>query len=94
MIRHLGKEVMIAEANFVAFFTDIEHEVLPVSKGVRIAFTYNLYTEQKPWPRSITDKLLVGSEWMRNKLLIEKQSFPSCWDLSLVMRDFLAWELH
>jgi hypothetical protein len=30
---------------FVAFFGDVEHEVLPVTSGYRVTLTYNLYYE-------------------------------------------------
>ncbi|KAI9571699.1 hypothetical protein HD554DRAFT_2016574 [Boletus coccyginus] len=33
---------------FVAFFSDIEHEVLPVTSGYRVTLTYNMY--HKPGP--------------------------------------------
>ena len=29
--------------SFVAFFGDIEHEVLPITSGCRVTLTYNLY---------------------------------------------------
>ncbi|SJL14401.1 uncharacterized protein ARMOST_17857 [Armillaria ostoyae] len=32
----------------VAFYSDIEHEVLPVTSGVRVTLTYNLYLEDIP----------------------------------------------
>ena len=33
---------------FVAFFSDVEHEVLPVQSGHRVTVTYNLYFGSKP----------------------------------------------
>lgn len=30
---------------YVAFFSDVEHEVLPVQKGYRVTITYNLYID-------------------------------------------------
>ena len=58
VIRHNGKEwtfdsskAVNAEstphAAFVAFFSDVEHEVLPVSSGYRVTLTYNLYLKKK-----------------------------------------------
>ncbi|EIW85828.1 hypothetical protein CONPUDRAFT_118786 [Coniophora puteana RWD-64-598 SS2] len=35
---------------FVAFFSDVEHEVLPVKAGYRVTLTYNLYFKSKPPP--------------------------------------------
>ncbi|KAI4524222.1 hypothetical protein K525DRAFT_281808 [Schizophyllum commune Loenen D] len=49
---------------YVAFFGDIEHEVLTVKTGYRVTLTYNLYfdaapkparSESKPIPRSVVD---------------------------------------
>ncbi|KAH0834268.1 hypothetical protein J3R83DRAFT_11624 [Lanmaoa asiatica] len=54
-LRHRGEEseidlsVMISKApqtpsvGFVAFFSDIDHEVLEITSGYRVALTYNLY---------------------------------------------------
>ncbi|KIY52541.1 hypothetical protein FISHEDRAFT_23449, partial [Fistulina hepatica ATCC 64428] len=33
---------------YVAFYSDVEHEVLPVTSGFRITLTYNLYLESVP----------------------------------------------
>ncbi|TFK66431.1 hypothetical protein BDN72DRAFT_823422, partial [Pluteus cervinus] len=33
-------------ASFIAFFSDVEHEVLPVESGYRVTLTYNLSYEQ------------------------------------------------
>ncbi|KAK0454110.1 uncharacterized protein EV420DRAFT_1645339 [Desarmillaria tabescens] len=33
---------------YVAFYSDVEHEVLPVTSGARITLTYNLYFERAP----------------------------------------------
>ncbi len=33
--------------SYVAFYSDTEHEVLPVTSGVRVTLTYNLYLEDK-----------------------------------------------
>ena len=54
MTRHLGQEVIIdwsssfqgsdsPNIQWAAFFSDGEHEVLPVTSGHRITLTYNLY---------------------------------------------------
>ncbi|PBK68252.1 hypothetical protein ARMSODRAFT_1019832 [Armillaria solidipes] len=48
-------ERMLAEStaeapviSYIAFYSDVEHEVLPVTSGVRVTLTYNLYLEDKP----------------------------------------------
>ncbi|KAL0575721.1 hypothetical protein V5O48_006255 [Marasmius crinis-equi] len=53
VLRHDGKEFTFDSAKvlagstdtiaFVAFFSDVEHEVLPVTDGHRVTLTYNLY---------------------------------------------------
>jgi hypothetical protein len=58
IIRHNGKEWTFdsskavntestPHAAFVAFFSDVEHEVMPVTSGYRVTLTYNLYVKQK-----------------------------------------------
>jgi hypothetical protein len=58
IIRHNGKEWRFdsskavnagstPNAAFVAFFSDVEHEVTPVSSGFRVTLTYNLYLKKK-----------------------------------------------
>ncbi|KZW04463.1 hypothetical protein EXIGLDRAFT_599226 [Exidia glandulosa HHB12029] len=37
--------------SWVAFFSDVEHEVLPVSSGHRVTLTYNLYIGTRNSPR-------------------------------------------
>ncbi|KAJ8480820.1 hypothetical protein ONZ51_g6410 [Trametes cubensis] len=37
-----------APVAYVAFYSDVEHEVLPVRSGYRVTITYNLYYEQDP----------------------------------------------
>lgn len=33
---------------YIAFYSDVEHEVLPVTSGFRVTITYNLYFGQRP----------------------------------------------
>ena len=33
--------------DWVAFYTDCEHEVLPIKEGYRISLTYNLHFSEK-----------------------------------------------
>jgi hypothetical protein len=58
IIRHNGKEWTFdsskavntestPHAAFVAFFSDVEHEVTTVSSGYRVTLTYNLYLKKK-----------------------------------------------
>ncbi|EJD48524.1 hypothetical protein AURDEDRAFT_35384, partial [Auricularia subglabra TFB-10046 SS5] len=63
VLRHDGAEVAHTTSDsssfkspyhvfWAAFFSDVEHEVLPVSSGHRVTLTYNLYyTAQKGNPR-------------------------------------------
>ncbi|KAE9394942.1 hypothetical protein BT96DRAFT_886097 [Gymnopus androsaceus JB14] len=58
VLRHKNKEwifnsgVELASADstpkvgYVAFFSDVEHEVLPVTSGYRVTLTYNIYLEK------------------------------------------------
>ncbi|KAE9400179.1 hypothetical protein BT96DRAFT_919589 [Gymnopus androsaceus JB14] len=36
------------KVGYVAFFSDVEHEVLPVTSGYRVTLTYNIYLEKLP----------------------------------------------
>ena len=55
--RHQGKEVRfdwssspqkpMQKVSWAAFFSDVEHEVLPVTDGYRLTLTYNLYCGDK-----------------------------------------------
>ena len=55
--RHQGKEVCfdwssspqkpMQKVSWAAFFSDVEHEVLPVTDGYRLTLTYNLYYGDK-----------------------------------------------
>ena len=59
IVRHQGKEIKFdwskdcENIQWGAFYSDCEHEVLPVTSGYRITITYNLYyksLEKKiPW---------------------------------------------
>ncbi|PBK68267.1 hypothetical protein ARMSODRAFT_888018, partial [Armillaria solidipes] len=56
-------ERMLAEStaeapviSYIAFYSDVEHEVLPVTSGVRVTLTYNLYLEDKPIVPSLLSK--------------------------------------
>ncbi|KZV83282.1 hypothetical protein EXIGLDRAFT_843083 [Exidia glandulosa HHB12029] len=49
------------QVSWVAFFSDVEHEVLPVTSGHRVTLTYNLYfrTETEPCVRPKKSDALV-----------------------------------
>ena len=61
--RHNGQQVIYnwdkKSGNYIiqwaAFFSDVEHEVLPVTKGYRITLTYNLYHSDQFSHTSIVD---------------------------------------
>jgi hypothetical protein len=48
-VRHEGREIVYdwskdpAAIQWAAFYSDCEHEVLPVTSGYRVTITYNLY---------------------------------------------------
>ena len=62
VVRHQGKEIKFdwskdcQNIQWGAFYSDCEHEVLPVTSGYRITLTYNLYykTLKNEIPRSLT----------------------------------------
>ncbi|KAK0184839.1 hypothetical protein F5146DRAFT_1228479 [Armillaria mellea] len=43
-----GSLVLRQDVSYIAFYSDVEHEVLPVTSGIRVTLTYNLYLEDKP----------------------------------------------
>jgi hypothetical protein len=53
-VRHDGHEVKFdwgsnpTVAQWAAFYSDCEHEVLPVTSGYRVTLTYNLYYDEDP----------------------------------------------
>ena len=82
VLRDAGKEWVIDAAHdikqnpdpcvaFVAFYGDVEHEVLPITSGYRVTMTYNLYYERAPsinYVRTTIDQiyepLKAALEWM------------------------------
>ncbi|EJD46049.1 hypothetical protein AURDEDRAFT_184405 [Auricularia subglabra TFB-10046 SS5] len=51
------------QVSWVAFYSDVEHEVLPVKSGHRVTLTYNLYFEKKPLavsPTASSEPLLAA----------------------------------
>lgn len=47
---------------YIAFFSDVEHEVLPVKSGNRVTITYNLYFDDKPLNPVLTVNPVSDSE--------------------------------
>ena len=73
ILRHGGKEwtfdsaeaVRTApspQAAFIAFFSDYEHEVKPVTSGCRVTLTYNLYIKKGSKAKSTVVSQDVGNE--------------------------------
>lgn len=71
IIRHNGKEWTFdsskvvktgpsPDAAFVAFFSDVEHEVTPVTSGYRVTLTYNLYLKKKDTGDRAVDAAAFG----------------------------------
>jgi hypothetical protein len=52
-VRHDGREMKFdwtedsTSVQWAAFYSDCEHEVLPVTEGYRVTLTYNLYYNKK-----------------------------------------------
>ncbi|KAJ3492016.1 hypothetical protein NLI96_g257 [Meripilus lineatus] len=64
---------------YVAFYSDVEHEVTPVTKGYRVTLTYNLYFIESPDRRDHLH-LEGDSENIKVKLqaLLDDSSFLPC----------------
>lgn len=63
-------------AAFIAFFSDVEHEVTPVLSGFRVTLTYNLYLRKKNQRGTMTEAdandavtLVAGFEETDDKIL-------------------------
>ncbi|XP_055334183.1 uncharacterized protein LOC129585501 isoform X2 [Paramacrobiotus metropolitanus] len=75
ILRHGGKEWTFDSANelamaaepsigYVAFFSDVEHEVAVVQSGYRVTLTYNLYFGETPAPPNALINLDVNHEYI------------------------------
>ena len=69
ILRHNSQEWTFAspspgesEVGYVAFYSDVEHEVLPVTSGYRVTLTYNLYFEDSSKIGIPNDRLLTARE--------------------------------
>ncbi|KZT69557.1 hypothetical protein DAEQUDRAFT_765397 [Daedalea quercina L-15889] len=85
--RHEGKEWSVdsgklcaekeeLSAVYAAFYSDVEHEVLPVRKGYRVTVTYNLYFES---PKQVGNRIHADGSALRAAFadLIEDTTFMS-----------------
>ena len=71
----------VPHAAFVAFFSDVEHEVTPVLSGYRVTLTYNLYRKPSSTPETdSTRSAYSGAEakikGTLNQLLKNPSFFP------------------
>jgi hypothetical protein len=88
-VRHDGREVTFdwskdaKHIQWAAFYSDCEHEVLPVTSGYRVTLTYNLYYN------NIGDKVPDCSNW-RASVLPLYQDFSEI----LQLQDFMPEGLH
>ena len=58
--RHMGQKVIYDWSDnryvqWAVFFSDVEHEILPVTEGHRVSLTYNLYHSDQLNPMSAVD---------------------------------------
>lgn len=67
ILRHMGKKQIVdfksLNIGIVAFYTDIEHEITPVTSGFRIAFTYNLFLESEMNPSNSLSRVLTSKPY-------------------------------
>jgi len=73
VLRHKGKEETFdtsrasfdpglpREIHWTTFYSDIEHEVLPVESGYRVTLTYNIYTIPKPPISDLSPNRVFGT---------------------------------
>lgn len=83
VVRHNGKETSFDWANelltkktsihWAAFYSNCEHEVLPVTSGIRITLTYNLYSAADPLPMN---ELVLDEQKVVSKLQELASLFP------------------
>jgi hypothetical protein len=96
-LRHQGHEWIFDSAplatvdqptiGYVAFFSDIEHEVAPVTSGHRITLTYNLYFDGGGDPVSEND---VISEHLVPPELPNQEGFSEAFKTLLGNPEFMA----
>lgn len=49
LVLHHNGATVETEGNIFMFYTDVEHEVRPVTSGVRMVLQFDLYEEADPW---------------------------------------------
>ncbi|KAL9111220.1 MAG: hypothetical protein Q9227_004297 [Pyrenula ochraceoflavens] len=73
-----GLRAELYKLNWAAFYSDCEHEILPVSEGCRITLTYNLYFTKQPSPTDFVTSMSTLPFWHDLKgMLNQKDFFPS-----------------
>ncbi len=74
----LSDPAAAANIAFVAFFSDVEHEVTPVLSGHRVTVTYNLYfTDSDPEVRMLRDRLPAGLRIIQPASLVSSALSPA-----------------
>ncbi len=97
-LRHLGHEWYFDSAQalaaadqptigYVAFFSDVEHEVAHVTSGNRITLTYNLYFDDPRGPVSEND---AASEHLIPPRLPNREGFSEAFKALLENPEFMA----
>ena len=78
IIRHAGREVKVdlsgkdvSELAYAAFYADCEHEVLPITKGNRVALVYNLIQNLNAKEKTIAIPLYDDETEKATKILQE-----------------------
>ena len=91
LVRHNGREVKFDwsgehdTAQWAAFYSDCEHEVLPVTSGYRVTLTYNLYFNDSTfqiysshnWDRSSLPLYQEFSSALQSRNFMTSGTFPS-----------------
>jgi len=74
---------------YVAFFSDVEHEVAPVISGHRVTLTYNLYFKDKGGPISSKSEDVV-SKHLSPPQAVNENAFRETFQALLENPEFLA----
>ncbi|KAF9466898.1 hypothetical protein BDZ94DRAFT_1280580 [Collybia nuda] len=88
ILRHGGKEWTFDSADavrkhdgpaiaYVAFFSDVEHEVAVVTSGYRVTLTYNLYFVDDNAPSTLRPDIMTGFEAAFTTALNDPAFLPS-----------------
>ena len=98
-LRHRGQEWVFDSSReltalhqpsigYVAFFSDVEHEVAPVISGHRVTLTYNLYFDNVDRPGPSKDSV---SEHASLSPAVNKNAFRESFQATLENPEFLAY---